>query len=233
MKIRIKFSKQGAMRFIGHLDIMRYFQKSMRRADTPIKYSEGFSPHQIMSFAAPLGIGLESTGEYLDIEVDDDAIDTLSSSAYVDMLNLVMADGMQVLEFLKLPDDAKNAMSIVAGADYKIKFIDTLSLLSQEDIENSISKIMAATSVVIEKETKKTTKLVDIKPFIYKLEYIDNCIFMNISQGSTDNLKPELVLKALAEYDENNVIKNNHYRIIRTEIYASEHKSMGAFAEVF
>ena len=69
MKIRIKFSKFGNMRFIGHLDTMRYFQKVMRRADIDIAYSTGFSPHQIMSFAAPLGVGLISEGEYLDIEV--------------------------------------------------------------------------------------------------------------------------------------------------------------------
>ena len=69
MKIRIKFAKEGTMKFIGHLDIMRYFQKVMRRADVDIRYSEGFSPHQIMSFAAPLGVGLESRGEYVDIEV--------------------------------------------------------------------------------------------------------------------------------------------------------------------
>ncbi len=53
MKIRIKFEKQGVMKFIGHLDIMRYFQKVMRRAQVDIRYSEGFSPHQLMSFAAP------------------------------------------------------------------------------------------------------------------------------------------------------------------------------------
>ena len=62
LKIRIKFAKEGTMKFIGHLDIMRYFQKVMRRADVDIRYSEGFSPHQIMSFAAPLGVGLESRG---------------------------------------------------------------------------------------------------------------------------------------------------------------------------
>lgn len=56
------------MKFIGHLDTMRYFQKAMRRADIDIAYSTGFSPHQIMSFAAPLGVGITSDGEYLDIE---------------------------------------------------------------------------------------------------------------------------------------------------------------------
>lgn len=70
MRIRIKFKKYGAMKFIGHLDMMRYFQKAMRRAEIDICYSEGFSPHQIMSFAAPLGVGITSDGEYLDIEVN-------------------------------------------------------------------------------------------------------------------------------------------------------------------
>ena len=52
MKVRIKFAKSGAMRFIGHLDVMRFFQKAIRRAGIDVAYSEGFSPHQIMSFAA-------------------------------------------------------------------------------------------------------------------------------------------------------------------------------------
>ena len=60
MKVRIKFRKYGVMRFIGHLDVMRYFQKAIRRAELDITYSTGFSPHQIMSFAAPLGVGMYS-----------------------------------------------------------------------------------------------------------------------------------------------------------------------------
>ena len=71
MKARIKFRKYGALRFIGHLDVMRYFQKVMRRAEIPIAFTGGFSPHMIMSFASPLGIGLESDGEYLDIELTE------------------------------------------------------------------------------------------------------------------------------------------------------------------
>ena len=57
MKTRIKFSKCGSMRFVGHLDVMRYFQKAFRRAQIPVSYSQGFSPHQLMSFSSPLGIG--------------------------------------------------------------------------------------------------------------------------------------------------------------------------------
>ena len=47
MKIRIKYSKLGNLRFIGHLDVMRYFQKEIRRAGLDVSYSKGYSPHQI------------------------------------------------------------------------------------------------------------------------------------------------------------------------------------------
>lgn len=102
MKVRIKFAKSGVMKFIGHLDMMRYFQKAMRRADIDIKYSEGFSPHQIMSFAAPLGVGITSDGEYLDIEVNS----TETTEQSIVNLNSAMVDGVKILEYKKLPDPA-------------------------------------------------------------------------------------------------------------------------------
>ena len=63
MKLRVKFSKTGVLKYIGHLDTMRYFQKAFRRTDIRVKYSAGFSPHMIMSFAQALGVGVESLGE--------------------------------------------------------------------------------------------------------------------------------------------------------------------------
>ncbi len=118
MKIRIKFKKYGAAKFIGHLDVMRYFQKAIRRAGVDICYSGGFSPHQVMSFAAPLGVGITSNGEYLDIEVQS----TGDSRSMVNCLNAVMAEGFEIISFRQLPDSAGNAMSIVAAADYTVTF---------------------------------------------------------------------------------------------------------------
>ena len=86
MKARIKFRKYGIMRFIGHLDVMRYFQKAMRRADIPIAFTGGYSPHMIMSFAQPLGIGVTSDGEYLYIELKE----PVASDEAVKRLNQVM-----------------------------------------------------------------------------------------------------------------------------------------------
>ena len=109
MKVRIKFSKYGALRFIGHLDVMRYFQKAIRRAEIDIAYSEGFSPHQIMSFASPLSVGHTSSGEYFDIEVN-------SFTDEEDMrkrLQDVMAEGIDILKIKLLPEKEKNAMASV------------------------------------------------------------------------------------------------------------------------
>ncbi len=120
MKIRIKFTKIGALRFIGHLDVMRYFQKLMRRAKVDIRYSEGYSPHQIMSFAQPLGLGDTSVGEYVDIEVNS----TRSSEEMLEILNLHSGEDLQLLEYVRIADETRrsNAMSIVAAADYRIYF---------------------------------------------------------------------------------------------------------------
>lgn len=102
LKIRVKFEKTGVVRFIGHLDIMRYFQKAMRRCAMPIKYSEGFSPYQIMSFGAPLSLGMESIGEYMDIEVDEEKMQGIHSQEAIDKLNSVMCPGIYVRSFRRL-----------------------------------------------------------------------------------------------------------------------------------
>lgn len=196
LKIRIKFEKTGVMKFIGHLDIMRYFQKAMRRAEIDIAYSEGFSPHQVMSFAAPLGVGLTSEGEYLDIEVGM----CLSSADAINRLNAVMVDGMKVLTFKKLPDDSGNAMSIVAAADYRVMFREGSSLVPDVELEAKLAEFYNRNEIVILKKTKKSEKEVDIKPMVYSLSAKDGVISMQLATGSVNNLKPELLMEAFAAY---------------------------------
>ncbi|MBR4965176.1 MAG: TIGR03936 family radical SAM-associated protein, partial [Lachnospiraceae bacterium] len=118
MKLRVKFSKKGPLKFIGHLDIMRYFQKAIRRSGIAICYTTGFSPHQIMSFAAPLGVGLESEGEYFDIEVES----VTSSEEMITALNEQMAEGIVIEGIRMLPDSVKNAMASIQAASYLVSF---------------------------------------------------------------------------------------------------------------
>ena len=125
MKLRIKFKKYGPVRFIGHLDVMRFFQKAIRRAGIDVTYSTGFSPHQIMSFAAPLGVGLTSNGEYMDIQVNSlPALrDGLTAcQVLVEQLNDASVKGLDVVSARVLPETAGNAMASVAAASYTVRF---------------------------------------------------------------------------------------------------------------
>ncbi|MCI6242750.1 MAG: TIGR03936 family radical SAM-associated protein [Agathobacter sp.] len=223
MKIRIKFRKWGVMKFIGHLDMMRYFQKAVRRANIDIKYSEGFSPHQIMSFAAPLGVGITSDGEYFDIEVNT----TLSSKEAVQALNNTMVEGVEVVSYVQLPDQAKTAMSLVTAADYTLSYkegCESPRSMSEwkEILETEFSGQPAFT---ILKKTKKSEREVDLKPLVYDFHVEEQgekpVFFLRVSTGSTDNIKPELVLSSIYErlglsYDENAI------QIHRLEVYARD-----------
>ena len=194
MKVRIKFTKNGCMKFIGHLDVMRYFQKVMRRADVDIAYSEGFSPHQIMSFAAPLGVGLTSQGEYLDIEVHS----TKSSKEMVEAMNETMVEGISVLSYRLLDDNSQNAMSLVAAADYNVMFREKYK--PDINIREEFQKFISRDKIEILKKTKKSEKIVDIKPMIIDSGVNAQGIFMKLATGSANNLKPELVMQAFSEY---------------------------------
>lgn len=196
MKVRVKFSKHGVMKFIGHLDIMRYFQKAIRRAEIPICFTEGFSPHMIMSFASPLGVGLTSDGEYMDIEVKE----SIPSKEAVERLNRVMVEGMKVISYRQIPEGkASNAMSLVAYADYTVTFREGKE--PAPDWRERLADFAAQPSLMITKKTKKSEKEVDIRPMIHELCLLENGrIFMRLSSGSASNLKPELVMEAFISY---------------------------------
>lgn len=202
MRVRVKFAKTGIMRYVGHLDLMRFFQKAVKRAELPIRYSEGFNPHQIMSFASPLGVGLTSEGEYMDIDLKEhvDAVESLKA------LNANMVEGLEITGFKYLPDDAEKCMSAVTAASYIVTYKD-----SKDDacyIDNiadlKVKFFDEAHSINIVKKTKKGERELDLKPLIYRfnIEVKDGVPVYDLllSSGSTDNIKPELVIKAFQEF---------------------------------
>ena len=199
MKIRIKFRKYGALKFVGHLDMMRYFQKALKRAGIDMKYSEGFNPHMIMSFAAPLGVGITSDGEYFDIEV----LSTKSTEESLRALNEAMVEGVEVTSYVALPDSAKKSMSLVAAADYEIFFKEGYDSPKTAEEFGTIFHdfYLKQDAIQIIKKTKKSEREIDIKPLIYEFAVQKKeekpSFYLKVSTGSVDNLKPELVLEEM------------------------------------
>ena len=192
MKIRVKFTKEGDLKFIGHLDVMRFFQKVLRRAGVAICYSAGFSPHQIMSFSAPLSLGLTSEGEYMDIEVSESG----SSVEMVAKLNAETVEGIRVLSWRLLPDGADNAMAGFAAADYTVKFRPGYEPENLAGFWTEFEAFCAQDEIMVEKQTKRSVKQINIRPLIYRLEMRENEVFMQVASGSANHLKPEMVFQA-------------------------------------
>ncbi len=147
---KIKFTKEGPMKFVGHLDTMRYFQKAIRRAELPIAFSGGYSPHMIMSFAAPLGVGVTSTGEYFDMELTA----TIPTDEICQRLNSQMVDGIHVLSARQVEDGkASKAMSLVAAADYLVEFRPGKA--PADGWQTRITEFLKQPEILVTKETKK------------------------------------------------------------------------------
>lgn len=231
MKLRIKFSKKGPLRFIGHLDIMRYFQKAIRRSDIDIAYSTGFSPHQIMSFAAPLGVGVESEGEYFDIEANS----VTTAEDMIARLNAQMAEGMVITGMRILPDDAKNAMASVKAASYRLNWKEGYS--PEYDLKEAVEKFHTADEVLHTKKTAKSIIERNLKEAVYELKVMDErTVYMLVDASSAGNVKPGALMECLAsfykaEYNPNAV------QITREDTYtdnpAGGYISLGEIGELF
>ena len=189
MKYRIKFSKNGPIKYIGHLDTMRYFQKAVRRAKLPVAYSEGFSPHQIMSFAFPLSVGYTSEGEYFDIEMTE----RVNEEIIISKLNNEMADGINIINVKELPEDAANCMSCVFAAKYNITIKDNIKLPS--DYESRFNDFFSQSTIMVNKPKKKGGGYINInlKEFIYSYSICNRTMSFIVNASSSDNIRPSFI----------------------------------------
>lgn len=205
IKYRLKFSKLSRLRFIGHLDLLSLFQLSIKRAAIPIAYSNGFNPHQLMSFALPLSLGMASVGEYIDIELKEEA----DTNDIIQKLNEVVPEGLEIIEARKLIEGEKNAASIVQAGIYEITFPKDF-LITDTIIQQMLDK----SEINVTKKSKKKETEINIRPYIYKanlLEVVNSkkSIELLIATGSKENLKPELVISYL--YNETGQAYNQYH----------------------
>lgn len=183
-KTRMRFTKTGSVRFLGHLDLMRFFQKAVRRANLRVSYSKGFSPHQLMSFASPLSVGATTDGDYIDIEFEPDEAEP---DVLMERLNSCLTDEIFITAAERMPDGFKNSMSELKYAAYMItdKF-DSGSQTSYTDISDPLTggkkgfpddhrtvfdSFAARESIPFIKKTKKSEREIDLKPAIITYAY--------------------------------------------------------------
>lgn len=213
MKVRIKFTKVGALRYVGHLDFMRTFQKIIKRSGVLAVFTRGFSPHMIMSFASPLGVGLESLGEYVDFEmayrdpyeltkielqrmnqlnIENDELPAVPPEAVIiDMLNSECPDGVRILSVKRIEEAKGKAMALVSASDNVVFFENDWliagGILSEDTLSDLINRFMEQETIMIHKTTKKTESDVDIRPQIFALNLCEKTSLPDNVRMSIEN----------------------------------------------
>lgn len=201
--IRVKFRRGDEVKFISHLDLMKVFERAIRRARLPIAYSQGFNPHPGMVFGLPLGVGVTSEAEYGDFEITDDE---MSAQEFADRLNLQLPKGVEVLA-AKKKASKQNIMATIAASEY-IVIVGTPVECNQKTLKVSIDKYLSQKEIVVKKRTKNGVKDTDIRDMIFDLNFeLQPCGDFNIirftalvSAGSKANLKPDLLIESLCGY---------------------------------
>ncbi len=153
LRIVIKYTKKGKIRYISHLDTLRVLQRAVRRAKLPIKFSEGFNPHAKISIAYPLSLGLESEGEYAEIEFTQ----KMRLTDVQERLQKCLPQGMEIIGIYTYQLSASLA-SLVSHQIYgfKVQIENTL------DTVNVVQQILEITqqAYTIKREKKKRNKRV-------------------------------------------------------------------------
>lgn len=227
--MRIKFTKLGDMKYISHLDVQRLFQRVFRRAAVRLSYSQGFNPHPKMSYGNALALGVESYGEYVDIEIEDD----ISPELLVEKINNQLPEGMDFIKCVEIQTGVKSLAGNIEYGNYDF-VIENVDNFTKSEISDKIDKILSLDMLNVTKKNKKG-KLVemDIIPMIKSLEVKsveDDKITINsiISTGSIKNLNTNVFLPKLIELLdvsidplEVDVIRNDLYFVEQGELVSA------------
>lgn len=205
--VRIWFSKQGRIKYVSHLDIMRCMTRAVRRADIPLWYTEGFNPHPYLNFLQPMPLGVEGLNEPLDIRIEGE----ISDKEIMDKLNAVLPVGIKITKvtepFMKSND--------LAFAEYEIYFE------KEDNLTEKLTNAMDSGSLSCEKMGKvngrKRVKEVNVSENIrkYSIKENDDAVIMNVvlPGGNTKNVNPMNLLDALNRYLGTDIVPLNIVRL--------------------
>jgi len=192
MRLRVRYTKIGKVRFVGHRDLARVWERTIRRAELPIAYTEGFSPRPKLHFGLALSVGHESDAEYLDIDlrepVDPDGI--------AERLDAEMPAGVDVsaVRIIDRSDDALQQAVVACTWSFWLPGV------SEAVASAAVREVMAEIALPVEIERKGVLTTVDARPHIESLVVNgadDGCEVVVVLRRGERSLRPNELLQLL------------------------------------
>jgi radical SAM-linked protein len=186
MRIRITFQKLGALRYTGHLDLHKLWERAARRAELPLAYSQGFHPQPKMNIAAALPLGFSSRCEVLDMRLEHD----IELDGLREKLQGTLPTGIQVTSVESVDERAPTLQTQVVSAEYEVSLAEADF---GSDVKRKIDSLWQVESIIRTRREKEY----DLRPLIEALDLLDGKIFMKLAAREGATGRPEEVLDAL------------------------------------
>lgn len=220
---RCTFARSGPAIYLGHLDLMTCFERAARRAQLPILYSQGYNPRPEMVFALPLGVGIETRKDYLDVSLDR----PFDEEEFVKSMNTYLPQGIRILKSKAIPEPKDSIMSIVTTASYRFE---------APGIRAAMEKALTFETLEVEKMAKGKLKKTDIRPLLISLSQASDgnpdAVDFYCGAGSEKNVRPDLILSSLQVYCGMDKEIAENTRVIRTGLFSGTYPRIIPIDEV-
>jgi radical SAM-linked protein len=168
MRVRARYAKQGRLRFISAIDLGRLWERALRKADLPIAYSEGFTPHPKVSFPDALALGYGSTGEYVEltfaVPVDVDAA--------VAAFNAAAPDGLRIIAAAAVTEGAPRLSKWLRAALWDLRYPPGYEGV----LDHGVHALADAEHLPVDRERKGTTTQLDLRPALHLIASRDHVV---------------------------------------------------------
>lgn len=182
---RLRFAKMGRTRFLSHHDLMRLFERALRRSDLPIRMTEGYHPHPILSFPTALGLGIESEDEIFEMEL----------STWIAPREIQKKLGEQLpatISILSVEAFQRKKRTAIDFVEYEAR-VPGLA----EPIQERIRQLLSRKECVVQRRREREAKAVDIRPYVMAVDVESDRILLRIKITDQGTAKPEEVLHSL------------------------------------
>ena len=188
IRVRVKYAKKGNLRFIGHLDTQRMFERALRRSKLPLRYTQGFNKHVRINLASALPLGFTSDAELLDFWLNEE----LEASFISDRLTKSLPSEIEILDVKLVDNSLPSLQGSLLASDYEIL------LPVNELFEENFTRLLEQDRI----EVTRRNKTMDIKPMILGYEFgkfENGCwvLKMRMSSSAAANARPDELLQLL------------------------------------
>ncbi|MDO9529739.1 MAG: TIGR03960 family B12-binding radical SAM protein [Syntrophales bacterium] len=192
-RLRIKFAKEGVSRLLSHLEVSSALSRGIKRGGLSFIYSKGFHPHPKMSFTFATSVGMESLGEYVDIQVESPGENIKN---VVQNINSFLPSGLRILNVREIPPDTDSLSKVIKGFKYEVVLPEKIPLEKGRLLDEKIETFFKSDEFIILREKKRKQTRRNIRPIVNTLFFDreDSRIKMSLLFGKDGGVKPSEIL---------------------------------------